>query len=175
MQCLLLYNRCSYGNTTRCLTWSCVNQMPSVEEYWNCFCPYWSEIYSQKIYSMFSVPKFVVLCTDSLILPIWENNTLMVCTYIITENSTISWTLIYSVLFTTMIAALLCRLDKKLNTIWYPTVGVIILDSVFCIVESCSLAVCEQSWYESHPDIQHLQWKLCFLKLSHTTSFCNQF
>jgi hypothetical protein len=75
------------------------------------------------------------------------------CTYIITENSTSSWTLIYSVLFTTMMAALLCRLDMMLNTIWYPTDGVIILDSVFCIVESCSLAVCEQSWYESHPDI----------------------
>jgi len=130
-QCSLLYNRCSYNNTTRCATWSRVNQMPSVEEHWNCFCPYWSEIYSQKIYSGFPVPQFVVLCTDSPISPIWENNTLMVCTYIITDNSTSSWTLIYSVLFTTMMAALLCRLDMKLNTVWYPTDGVIILDSVF--------------------------------------------
>jgi len=43
----------------------------------------------------------------------------MVCIYIITENSTSSWTLIYSVLLTTMLAALLCRLDMKRNTIWW--------------------------------------------------------
>lgn len=68
----------------------------------------------------------------------------MVCIYITTENSTNSWTLIYSVLFTTMLAALLSRLDMKQNTIWYPTDGVLILDSVFSEPkddESCSLAV----------------------------------
>jgi len=43
----------------------------------------------------------------------------MVCIYIITENSTSSWTLIYSVLLTTMLAPLLCRLDMKRNTIWW--------------------------------------------------------
>lgn len=51
----------------------------------------------------------------------------MVCIYIIAENSISSWTLIYSVLLTTMFAALLWRLDMKQNTIWYPADVVIIL------------------------------------------------
>jgi hypothetical protein len=84
----------------------------------------------------------------------------------VTENSTSSWTLIYSVLFTTMLAVLLCRLDMERNTIWYPTDGVIIVDSVFSEPnndESCSLAVCEQSWYESDPDTLQKLVILCSL------------
>jgi hypothetical protein len=156
MSVFIVIQQMQLWHTTRCETWTCVNQMPSVEEYWNCFCPYWSEIFSQKIYSGFPVPQFVVLYTDSLISPIWENNALKICIYINTENSTSSLTLIYSVPFTTVLAALLCRHDMKWNTIWYPTAGVIILDSVFSEPkddEGCSLAVCEQSWYESDPDI----------------------
>ena len=126
------------------------------DQNWNCFCQYGSEIYSQKIHSGFPVPQFVVLCTDTLITPIWENNALIVCIYIIAENSVSRWTFIYSVILTTVSAALLCRLDMKRNTIWYPTDVVIILDSVFSKPkddESCSSAVCEQSCYESDPDV----------------------